>query len=139
LYFLASDLLVRTALRVHLAGLDRVGAVTMKTLFLATALLAALPVQALAEQPGREARAPEARIQYSDLNLRSGAGVAAFDRRIARAVRLVCPDARGTVDISRKAASRRCIAAKTEELAPLRNRILAAAQGTPAILAAHTR
>jgi UrcA family protein len=110
----------------------------MKPILCAIALLAALPAQALAQQPGPDSRAPQVRVQYDDLNLRTSAGVERFDRRLARAVRAVCPDARGTIDVVRKVAARNCVAATTDEVAQLRNRILAA-EGDPAILAARAR
>ncbi|PSJ38812.1 UrcA family protein [Allosphingosinicella deserti] len=93
----------------------------MKTLTFALTLLAAIPAGATAQQPR-----PEARVPYGDLNLQTEAGVKTLDRRLARAVMAVCPDERGTVDMARKVAARRCIKDASASLSPLRDRILAA-------------
>jgi UrcA family protein len=93
----------------------------MKTLTFALTLLTAVPAGAMAQQPR-----PEARVPYADLNLQTESGVRTLDRRLARAVTAVCPDERGTVDMARKVAARRCIKDTNASLSPLRGRILAA-------------
>lgn len=110
----------------------------MKTFFYAAALLAALPAQALAQQPGADLRGPEVRVAHADLNLRSAAGIETLDRRLSRAVSAVCGDAEARWDLATKIAARRCIAAKAAELAPQRDRVVAAQAGT-ATLAARVR
>jgi UrcA family protein len=105
----------------------------MKTTTLSLALLAAMSGGAAAQQPRTEAR-----VGYADLNLQTEAGIKALDRRLARAVIAVCPDERGTVDMARKVAARRCIKETSAGLAPLRTRVLAA-QGSGETLVAGTR
>ena len=105
----------------------------MKTLSFALVLLAATPTGAAAQQPRTESR-----VGYADLNLQTEAGIKALDRRLARAVIAVCPDERGTVDMARKVAARRCIKDTHAGLAPLRSRLLAA-HGSRETLVAGTR
>lgn len=108
----------------------------MKIVHFAIALLAASSVQAAAREPGREAAPPQVRVQYDDLNLRTAAGVETLDRRLARAVRAVCPDARGTIEVKRKAAARKCVSATSMRVAEVRTRILAE-QGASPMLAGY--
>lgn len=105
----------------------------MKTLNITIALIASLPAAALAEQPRAQAR-----VAYQDLNLRTESGVRTLDRRLARAVEAVCPDGRGSVDMARKVAARRCIRDTTAELAAVRSHVLAG-RGADETLAAGTR
>ena len=72
-------------------------------LALATATLVA-PTSAFAQD-----EAPSVRVSYEDLNLATEAGRARFDRRLAAAVRRVCPAA-DVRDLAASLVSRRCIA-----------------------------
>jgi UrcA family protein len=97
----------------------------MKTLKYAVGLLVALPGHAMAIEPGGELRAREVRVPYADLDLRTVAGLKTLDRRLARAVKLVCPDTRGSVFLASKRAARHCIAETTAKLASQRNHAVA--------------
>lgn len=100
----------------------------MKFKLLALSLLAALPSLSAAQ----EVR-PDVHVSYGDLDLRSAVGVKALDRRLARAVKAVCPTADGTVDQARKRAVQRCLAMKTAEVAIQRDRVLAETETTGAM------
>lgn len=96
---------------------------------LAAAVLASVPALA-AEQ-----RTPDVRVYYGDLDLSDPADVARLDGRLARAVNAVCPSANGVRELSRLRTIGLCRSAKRAEVAPLRERALAAAQGGKAMFA----
>ena len=85
---------------------------------------------------GASARAepPSVRVAYGDLDLSTQSGRAHFDRRIAAAVRRVCP-AGSVRDLLRSQISRRCLAetrARTAErvVAAMASRTVAASSAT---------
>jgi UrcA family protein len=125
LYLRASDLLVVSLPQAHLQGLEPIRRQTMKMIGCVVALLVAMPVQALAQPPAQDRRQREVRVSYADLNLRSAAGVKQLDRRLAAAVKTVCAQAHGTLDLQSKSDSRQCISVKTAEFGAQRNRIVA--------------
>lgn len=94
----------------------------MKVKSLVISLLAALPGVASAQDVG-----PDVRVSYADLNLRTSEGVEVLDRRLARAVRLVCAEDRGTRELNRKIALRRCVAVQSAKVAIHRDQVLARA------------
>jgi UrcA family protein len=93
----------------------------MKLLSIVAALLAALPVQA-----GAQDAQSSIRVSYADLDLSSPVGVKTLDHRLAWAIHSVCADIHIADDIARQFATRRCITTKTAELAPQRDRVVAA-------------
>ena len=97
----------------------------MKMIGCVVALLVAIPVQALAQPPAQDRRQREVRVSYADLNLRTAAGVKQLDRRLVAAVRTVCAQAHGTLDLHSKSDSRQCISVTTAEFGAQRNRIVA--------------
>lgn len=74
---------------------------------------------------GQEAT-PDVRISVRDLDLSTAEGVLALDRRIATAVKSVCPD-QWAGDLGAKMAARRCNQVKLAEVAPKRRMLLARA------------
>ena len=96
----------------------------MKTLQIAFALLATVPVQALAQTSAIDGRGPAIHVTYADLDLRTAAGVEALDRRLAGAIKKSCSETTARVDLRRTIDARRCIASKASELANARDRLL---------------
>lgn len=94
----------------------------MKTIISMTMMLAALATPGLSIA---QETLPDVRVSYADLDLRTAAGGKALDRRLAKAVKQVCPNADGSADLMRKAVVRRCLAAKSAEVAQQRTRLLA--------------
>ena len=93
----------------------------MKTLSIAAALLALLPLQAGAQQ-----LRPQARVSYTDIDLSKAAGVRVLDRRIKVAAKAVCPDLHG-VDPFRQLAAHRCIVSAISSAEAQRNRVVESA------------
>lgn len=92
----------------------------MKLFHIALSLLALTPVTAFAQEVTSSVV-----VSYSDLNLRSEAGVKVLDRRLASAIRSVCGEHDGTVVLARRFAAQRCVREKSAEVAALRNRAIA--------------
>jgi len=101
----------------------------MKLSHIALSLLVLAPVPAFAQ----EVKSSVA-VSYSDLNLRSEAGVKAFDRRLANAIRTVCGVHDGSAVLEYRFAAQRCATEKRAEVAALRNRAIAS-YSTPETLA----
>jgi UrcA family protein len=100
----------------------------MKLFHIALSLLTLAPVTAFAQEvPTRIV------VSYSDLNLRSEAGVKAFDRRLANAIRSACGEHDGSAIAGHRFAAQRCVTEKRAEVAALRDRAIA---GSPETLAA---
>ena len=92
----------------------------MKLFHIALSLLALTPVPAFAQE-----KTPSIVVSYSDLNLRSEAGVKVFDRRLANAIRSVCGEHYGSVVPEFRLAAQACVKAKSAEVTALRNRAIA--------------
>ena len=89
---------------------------------------AALAAAVLASVPGMAAEtAPQVRVYYGDLDLTGQAGIQKLDRRLASAIRDVCPSDNGVREMSRLRTIALCRAAKQAEIAPVRQSVLAAA------------
>lgn len=104
----------------------------MKTLLLAAlggALLAAPAAAQIPVQPE-----PVQTVSYSDLDLRTDAGRAALDRRIAAAVIEACGTA-SSADPQGQNEVRRCRAETLDSVAAKRDTILAAARANGTVLA----
>jgi UrcA family protein len=127
---MASDLLVPECEQVQLGVLASPRRKPMKLFPIALALLAALPTQAMAQDA-----AVSVRVSYADLDLSSPSGVKQLDHRLARAIHSVCADIHIVDDIARQFATRRCIEAKTAEIAAQRNRVVAAHAAPVAVAA----
>jgi UrcA family protein len=97
----------------------------MKLLHITLSLLALTPVTAFAQD-----MTPSVPVAYSDLDLRSEAGVKTLDRRLARAVRSVCAGSEDMPTLDRRFAAARCIRQKSAEVAVLRNRAIASLPDT---------
>jgi UrcA family protein len=105
----------------------------MKIVTIALAALALTPVQAFAAETGSDVH-----VGWRDLNLNSDAGVRTLDRRLAKALRVVCNDPDAEAQLARRLSAKRCIAEVGAELASQRERVLAA-RSAPAILASRAR
>ena len=92
----------------------------MKLSHIALSFLILAPVPAFAQ----EVKSSVA-VSYSDLNLRSEAGVKALDHRLAAAIRSVCGVHDGSAVIEYRFAAQRCVKDKSAEVAALRNRAIA--------------
>jgi UrcA family protein len=92
----------------------------MKLFHIALCLLALPPVPAFAQ-----AVTSSVVVSYSDLNLRSEAGVKALDRRLANAIRSVCGEQNGSAVREFHFAAQRCVREKSAEVAVLRDRAIA--------------
>ena len=92
----------------------------MKLSHIALSLLALAPVPAFAQQV-----TPPVVVSYGDLNLRSEAGVKAFDHRLESAIRAVCGVHDGSAVREFRFAARACVKQKSAEVAALRNRAIA--------------
>ena len=92
----------------------------MKLFHIALSLLALAPVPAFAQEVTTSVL-----VSYSDLNLRSDAGVKVLDRRLASAIRSVCGEHDGTAVLASRFAAQRCVREKRAEVAVLRNRAIA--------------
>ena len=92
----------------------------MKLFHIALSLLVLAPVPAFAQ-----GAASSVVVSYSDLNLRSEAGVKALDHRLARAIRSVCGEHDGSAVLAFRFAAQRCIMDKTAEVTVLRDRAIA--------------
>lgn len=101
----------------------------MKLSHIVLSLLVLAPVPAFAQ----EVKSSVA-VSYSDLNLRSGAGVKAFDRRLANAIRTVCGVHDGSAVLEHRFAAERCVIEKRAEVAALRDHAIAS-QSSPEALA----
>ena len=92
----------------------------MKLFHVALSLLVLTPVPALAQEV-----ASSVAVSYSDLNLRSEAGVKALDGRLANAVRFACGVHDGSAVREYRFAAQRCVKEKSAEVTALRNRAIA--------------
>ncbi len=92
----------------------------MKLFPIALSLLMLAPVSAFAQQVTTSVA-----VSYGDLNLRSEAGVKAFDHRLANAVRSVCGAYYGTAVLESRFAAQRCVMKKSAEVAAFRDRAIA--------------
>jgi len=92
----------------------------MKFVHIALSLLVLAPVPAFAQEVTSSVA-----VSYSDLNLRSEAGVKVLDRRLAVAVRTVCGVHDGSAVIAFRFAAQRCVKEKQVEVAALRTRAIA--------------
>jgi len=92
----------------------------MKLFHIALSLLALTPVPAFAQEVTSSVV-----VSYSDLNLRSEAGVKVLDRRLANAIRSVCGEHDGSAVLAFRFAAQRCVKEKSAEVAVLRNRAIA--------------
>jgi UrcA family protein len=74
---------------------------------------------------------PTITVRTADFDLATGAGVAALDRRIGRAIELIC-GAAAPADLDAQAAVEDCRAASWKEVSGARSTLLAAARaGSP--------
>src|SRR4051812_11355139 len=101
----------------------------MKLFHIALSLLILTPVPAFAQEV-----ASSVAVSYSDLNLRSEAGVKALDHRLASAIRSVCGAHDGSAVLEFRFAAQRCVKEKSAEVVALRNRAIAS-YSTPETLA----
>jgi UrcA family protein len=92
----------------------------MKLFHIALSLLALTPVPAFAQEVTSSVV-----VSYSDLNLRSEAGVKVLDHRLASAIHSVCGEQDGSVVRAFRLAAQRCVKEKSAEVAALRNRAIA--------------
>jgi UrcA family protein len=92
----------------------------MKLSHIALSLLVLTPVPAFAQQVTTSVA-----VSYSDLNLRSDAGVKVLDRRLANAIRSACGVHNGSAVIAFRFAAQRCVKEKSAEVAVLRDRAIA--------------
>lgn len=105
----------------------------MKTVYLALALLAALPAEALAQETPASVR-----ISYADLDLGTAEGVNTLKNRLAWAIAAVCSKFDSTAIVERQFAARRCVQKKTAEMAAVRDHVIAA-HAARSINAGHAR
>ena len=92
----------------------------MKLLPIALSLLTLAPVPAFAQQVTSSVV-----VSYSDLNLRSEAGLKAFDRRLTRAIRAVCGVEDGSAVREFRFAAQACVKQKSAQVTALRDRAIA--------------
>ena len=92
----------------------------MKLYHIALSLLALTPVPVFAQEVTSSVV-----VSYSDLNLRSYAGVKVLDRRLASAVRSVCGEHDGSAVLAFRFAAQRCVMEKSAEVTALRDRAIA--------------
>jgi UrcA family protein len=100
----------------------------MKLTHIVLSLLTLAPIPAFSQEV-----ATSVVVSYSDLNLRSEAGVKALDRRLARAVRSVCGLHDDSVVLAFRLAAQRCVREKSVEVSALRNRAIASQSSTQAL------
>ncbi|MEO0464859.1 MAG: UrcA family protein [Pseudomonadota bacterium] len=102
----------------------------LKTILLAAAATglagASIPANATANETEIQ---PSMRVGYGDLNLLTKDGQAEFDRRIARAVRKVCRSGGSIRGVGDRLASRACMKATSQSVAPQKLAVLEAARG----------
>src|ERR1700722_2185217 len=91
LYLLPSFLLVAGLQKRQKKGVSTQGEIPMKLFHIALSLMALPPVPAFAQEVTSSVV-----VSYSDLNLRSEAGVKVLDRRLANAIRSVCGEHDGS-------------------------------------------
>jgi UrcA family protein len=91
----------------------------MKLSHITLSLLALTAVPAVAQQVTSSVV-----VSYSDLNLRSDAGVKALDRRLANAIRSVCGEHDGSAALGARFAAQRCMKEKSD-LMMFHNRAIA--------------
>ena len=92
----------------------------MKLFHIALSLLVLTPVPAFAQEV-----VSSVVVSYSDLNLRSEAGVKIFDQRLAAAVRVACGTHDGSAVLAFRLAAQRCVKEKNAEVTALRDRAIA--------------
>jgi len=105
----------------------------MKLLPILLAALPLLPLGAHAEEAQRAIH-----VRYADLDLSTPAGVKSLDRRLAWAISSICSEGVGSVITGQRFADRRCVRAKHAEIAPLRDRVVAA-YARPVLMAARAQ
>lgn len=103
----------------------------MRPIGLILLLLAVSPAAAAAEPPARQ-------VRIADLDLTTGAGVAALDRRIGRAINLMC-GAAAPADLDSQAAIQECRIASWKDASARRSTLVAAARAGDPNLALTTR
>src|SRR5437762_11694754 len=101
-------------------GVSTQGENPMKLFHIVLPLLVLAPVTACAQQVTSSVV-----VSYSDLNLRSDAGVKTLDRRLSNAIRTVCGDHDGSAVLAFRFAAQRCVKEKSAEVTGLRNRAIA--------------
>ena len=92
----------------------------MKLFHIALSMLALAPLPTFAQEV-----TPSIVVSYGDLNLRSEAGVKAFDHRLANAIRSVCGEHDGSAVLAFRLAAQACVKEKSAEAAVLRDRAIA--------------
>ena len=91
----------------------------MSKIFLSALLISAsFAIPAFAQEITRDVH-----IDYSDLNLDNPSGLRTLDRRISRAVNIVCPED-GRVDLASAMKINKCRKLKTAEVASIRKAAL---------------
>jgi UrcA family protein len=98
---------------------------------------AALAAAVLASVPGMAAETAPAQVKvyYGDLDLSDQVGIQTLDRRLARAIKDVCPSDNGVREMSRLRTISLCRTAKQAEIAPVRASVIAAASSGKTIFA----
>jgi UrcA family protein len=92
---------------------------SMSKIFLSALLISAsFAIPAFAQEVTRDVH-----IDYSDLNLDNPSGLRTLDRRISRAVNIVCPED-GRVDLASAMKINKCRKLKTAEVASIRKAAL---------------
>ena len=91
----------------------------MKLFHIALSLLALTTVPTFAQEVTSSVV-----VSYSDLNLRSEAGVKVLDRRLANAIRSVCGEHGGSAVLEFRFAAQRCVKEKIAEVPVLRERAI---------------
>ena len=92
----------------------------MKLFHIAFSLLILTPVPTFAQEA-----ASSVVVSYSDLNLRSEAGVKVLDRRLANAIRSVCGERTASAVSEFRFAAQHCVKEKSAEVQALRERAIA--------------
>ena len=105
----------------------------MKPFPILLAALAALPLAAHAQEAQRSIRVP-----YADLDLSTPTGVKTLDRRLAWAISALCSETPGSIGMAQGFSKHRCEKAKRAEIAPLRERVIAA-QAKAVVLASRVQ
>jgi UrcA family protein len=82
--------------------------------------------------------APTARVQVADLDLATPAGLNQFDRRLAAAVRALCPDP-NVLSLTERRDRLACTQAAMRSAEQGRERVLAGLAAGPLLIAGRTR
>ena len=92
----------------------------MKLFHIALSVLILAPAPAFAQDVTSSVT-----VSYSDLNLRTEAGVKVLDHRLANAIRMVCGENNGSAVREFRYAAQRCVKEKSAEVTALRNGAIA--------------